>query len=103
MVESTSTSSSKKTKGPSKFETLSALVDDEVKLKWENEQLALKAQLEEADRFDWVLDRANPANTTLKRVAAVDISYSRTNGQNAVAALIIFNFPSLKVVYEDFE
>jgi len=41
--------------------------------------------------------------SSLKRVAAVDISYSKTNDLNAVAALLIFEFPSLKLLYEDYE
>ena len=43
------------------------------------------------------------SNSTLKRVGAVDISYSKTDQKKAVAALIIFEFPSMKVIYEDFE
>ena len=41
--------------------------------------------------------------TTLTRIGAVDISYSATNSQNAVAALIIMEFPSMKLLYEDYE
>lgn len=59
--------------------------------------------LEETDRFDWVLDKQNPSNTTLERIAAVDISYSKHDSQKAVAALIILAFPSMEVLYEDFE
>lgn len=36
-------------------------------------------------------------------MAAIDISYSKTNEQNAVAALIVFEYPTMKVLYEDFE
>jgi len=48
-----------------------------VRADWEAEQNRLKQQLEESDRFDWVLDKQNPANTSLTRVAAIDISYSK--------------------------
>lgn len=72
-------------------------------MEWENEQNRLKQRLEESDRFDWRLDNENPDNTTLSRVAAVDISYSKNDSQKAVAALIIFAFPSMEVLYEDFE
>ena len=55
------------------------------------------------DRFNWVLDPKDADKTTLKRIAAVDISYSAKNSQNAVAALIVMDFPSMKVLYEDYE
>ena len=90
-------------KGPGKLETLSKQVDEAVRAEWETEQNRLKLQLEESDRFDWCLDRANPSNTTLSRVAALDISYSKDDSQKTVAALIIFSFPSMEVIYEDFE
>lgn len=70
---------------------------------WEAEQNRLKQQLEESDRFDWVLDKQNAANTSLTRVAAIDISYSKHDSQKAVAAMIVFSFPSMEVIYEDFE
>jgi deoxyinosine 3'endonuclease (endonuclease V) len=38
----------------------------------------------------------------LKYVAAVDVGYSRTNQYKAVATLIICRYPSMKVVYEDY-
>ena len=90
-------------KGPGKLETLSKQVDETVRAEWEKEQNRLKEQLEESDRFDWCLDRENPSNTTLSRVAALDISYSKDDSQKTVAALIIFSFPSMEVIYEDFE
>jgi len=88
---------------PSQYELQQAQVEDDIKARWEVEQNTLKANLDEDDRYDWVLDTDNPDNTTLKRIAAVDISYSKTDGQKAVAALIIFDFPSFNVLYEDFE
>ena len=63
----------------------------------------MKLKLEESDRFDWILDRENPKNNTLKRIGAIDISYSKNNSQKAIAALIILDFPSMRVIYEDFE
>lgn len=44
---------------------------------WENTQNELKKRLIEADDFDWTISK-NQTNT-LQRVAAVDISYSKTN------------------------
>ena len=43
-------------------------VDQEVKDRWEAEQNALKLQLIEEDKFEWILDIDAPDNTTLKRV-----------------------------------
>lgn len=86
-----------------KLERLEKQVDESVRTEWENEQNRLKALLEESDRFDWRLDLADPANTTLERVAALDISYSKHDQKKTVAALIIFAYPSMKVIYEDFE
>ena len=40
---------------------------------------------------------------TLKFVGAIDISYSKKDEQKAVAALMVFEYPSMKIVYEDFE
>lgn len=50
-----------------------------------------------------MLDKQNAANTSLTRVAAIDISYSKHDSQKAVAAMIVFSFPSMEVIYEDFE
>ena len=39
----------------------------------------------------------------LKYIAGLDVSYSKTNSNNAVSAIVICEYPSLKVIYEDFE
>ncbi len=38
----------------------------------------------------------------MKYVGAVDVGYSRTNDRKAIASLIICEYPSLEVVYEDY-
>lgn len=40
---------------------------------------------------------------TKYKIAAIDISYSKKDDQKAVAALLIFDYPSMKLLYEDFE
>ena len=40
---------------------------------------------------------------SLKRVAAVDISYSKYNQKNGVGYLVIYSYPEMKVIYEDHE
>lgn len=85
------------------MQRLMSQVDEQVRAEWEAEQNRLKKQLEETDRFNWSIDKENLANSTLTRVAAVDISYSKHDQKKAVAALIVFAFPSMKVLYQDFE
>lgn len=55
------------------------------------------------DDFGWKIDTQNPGESTIKRIAAIDISYSKTDDRKAVAALIICDYPSMKIIYEDFE
>ena len=44
----------------------------------------------------------NDLKGTLRYIGAVDISYSRSDRRKAVAALIITEYPSMKVVYQDY-
>ena len=37
------------------------------------------------------------------QVAAIDISYSKKDEHKGVAALIIFEFPTMKILHEDYE
>jgi endonuclease V len=55
--------------------------------------------LKEEDDHDWSLEKPG----SLKYIAGIDISYSKTNSQNACAALLILSFPSMEVIYEDYE
>lgn len=76
-------------------------VDPKIRAQWEQIQNELKAKLIESDDFNWTI---NPdQNNTIKLIGAVDISYSKTNQKNAVAALLVLSFPDMKVVYEDYE
>jgi deoxyinosine 3'endonuclease (endonuclease V) len=43
-----------------------------------------------------------PVFTVLK-VSAIDISYSKKDEHKAVAALIVFEYPNMKILYEDYE
>ena len=61
----------------------------------------MKLKVETNDRHDWVLDTVNPGKTTLQRIAAIDISYSKTNGQNGIAYIVIMAFPTMEILYED--
>ena len=55
----------------------------------------------EEDKYDWTLTSNMP--NTLQRVAAIDISYSKTNEQNCIACLLVFSYPDFNLLYEDFE
>jgi len=50
------------------------------------------------------IDSLNPENldSTLKLIGAVDIGYCKVDDRKGVAALIVCEYPSLKVVYEDY-
>ena len=61
----------------------------------------MKKQLIEHDDFDWHIDDNDYRKTTLKYVAGLDISYSKSDSKKAVAALIICEYPSLAIIYED--
>ena len=51
------------------------------------------------------LGSVDPKNLegTLKLVGAVDIGYSRINPKKAIAAIVVCEYPSLRVLYEDYE
>ena len=36
-------------------------------------------------------------------VGAVDIGYSKSNPKKAIAAIVVCEYPSLRVLYEDYE
>ena len=61
--------------------------------------------IEEDHKLDFAPGKLIDPNSDhgLKRIAAVDISYSKTDAQKAVAALIIFDFPSFNIIYEDYQ
>lgn len=85
----------------SKFNTMQDQVDPQIRAQWEHIQNELKKQLIEADDFNWTINQNQP--NTIKLIAAVDISYSKTCQRNAVAALLVLSYPDMEVVYEDYE
>ena len=54
----------------------------------------------EEDAFDKSVDTSDLKNT-LKIVGAVDIGYSKNDDRKAVAVIIIMEYPSMKILYED--
>lgn len=63
----------------STFEKQQALVDSEIKLKWEKEQNELKEKLILDDQLTFDVNKMGDADdlNTLKLVGAIDISYSK--------------------------
>mmetsp|Transcript_7063 Transcript_7063/g.11897 ORF Transcript_7063/g.11897 Transcript_7063/m.11897 type:complete len:132 (-) Transcript_7063:547-942(-) len=86
-----------------KHDHLHSLVDEEVKKKWEDKQNELKSQLIEDDDFaaGSNIDALDLKNT-LKLIGAVDIGYSKQDDRKAVAYIVICEYPSMNVVYEDY-
>ena len=55
----------------------------------------------ESDWFDWTLEKGKAHS--LQRVAAIDISYSKHNQHNGVAYIVVYDFATMTVIYEDHE
>eukprot|EP01083_Nonionella_stella_P282789 962336_1 len=69
--------------------------------KWRDEQLILKQRLVLTDDFNWSLSGKHSAEK-LSRIGGVDISFSKDNGTDACAGLVVLSYPDLNVIYEDF-
>jgi deoxyinosine 3'endonuclease (endonuclease V) len=65
-------------------------------------QKKMRFKLIDTDLFDGNLD-PNNLEQTLKLVGAVDIGYSKLDPRQAVAAIVVCEYPSLRVLYEDYE
>ena len=79
---------------------LEGQVEDQIREKWSKEQEALRNQLIEKDAFGEDVD-TNDLQNSLKLIGAVDIGYSKTDDRKAVAIIIVMEFPSMKILYED--
>lgn len=77
-------------------------VDKDIREQWKLEQAELRKKLVESDMFDWQHD--NPRKPKyLKYVAGLDISYNKYNSKEGIAAIVICEFPSMRVLYEDYK
>lgn len=66
---------------------------------WINEQLELKKKLILKNDLSF-----NPTTLeNLKRIGGVDISFFKEDPNKAVASLIVLDYPSYNVIYEDYE
>lgn len=78
--------------------------DPEIKKVWQQEQDELKKQLVLKDAFTWKFyprDTVDPPKPRLKYIGGVDISFSK-NTDEAIASLVVLNYPDLKVIYKKF-
>jgi deoxyinosine 3'endonuclease (endonuclease V) len=78
-------------------------VHKEFLAKWKVEQRDMADLLLLEDQFDWKVDEQDESNTTLRKVAGMDISFVEGNERLACAALVILEFPSLKVLHSKLE
>ncbi|XP_076117569.1 endonuclease V-like [Mytilus galloprovincialis] len=78
-------------------------IPDEIKDKWEREQMKLKKQMVLTDSSDItkIISCCQGKTSDNFLIGGVDISFVKGDHVNACAALIVLNFPQLEVVYED--
>jgi deoxyinosine 3'endonuclease (endonuclease V) len=87
---------------PMKEEQRRKVTEAEMEM-WSIEQNTLKKHLIEENDFDEEqgLDPQDLENT-LKLVGAVDISYCKRDDRRAIACLVVCEYPSMNVVYQDY-
>eukprot|EP00826_Nyctotherus_ovalis_P023643 TRINITY_DN1818_c0_g1_i4.p2 TRINITY_DN1818_c0_g1~~TRINITY_DN1818_c0_g1_i4.p2 ORF type:complete len:190 (+),score=50.72 TRINITY_DN1818_c0_g1_i4:173-742(+) len=91
-------------KGKKSYAELQELVPPEIRTKWENEQNSLKQKLILTDDFDWSPNLSNlEGKKPLKLVGGLDMSFSKVDEELICAGLVVCEFPSMKIVYEDFQ
>jgi len=94
----------KSSKPKSDYWALQEQVPLEIRQKWENEQNTLKAQLVLKDDFEWSPNLADlKGKKPLKYVGGLDMSFSTEDKEFMCAGLVVCEFPSMKIVYEDFQ
>ncbi|KAL8584884.1 hypothetical protein ACOMHN_037587 [Nucella lapillus] len=82
------------------------LVEEELRDKWEREQLSLKKKLvtQDSSSVKKMLEAISSKDSSKKfYIGGVDISFIKDNKVDACAALIIISFPDLQVVYKRLE
>ncbi|KAK7098706.1 hypothetical protein V1264_002949 [Littorina saxatilis] len=81
------------------------LVEEEIRKKWEREQLELKKQLVTRDcpQVKNILQAIRKDTGKTFYIGGVDISFIKGNNVDACAALVILSFPDLQVVYKRLE
>ncbi|KAF2072127.1 hypothetical protein CYY_006546 [Polysphondylium violaceum] len=72
--------------------------NDKVKEEWIKIQDELRNQLIEKDQLSF-----NLKDNTLKYIGGVDISFVKDNQEDACACLVVLEYPTMKIVYQDIE
>eukprot|EP01132_Coremiostelium_polycephalum_P002019 gene2019-2486_t len=72
----------------------------EIKDEWIKIQNELKEQMIKIDDIEWTLND-NGDGKCLKYIGGVDISFVKDNQEDACSSLVVLEYPSLKVVYQD--
>jgi len=83
-------------------------VEAEIKEQWAREQEELKKQLILHDACAWKLPNGTVVGSgveiqDLQYIGGVDISFIKDNDVDACASLVVMSYPSMEVVYEQFE
>mmetsp|Transcript_7561 Transcript_7561/g.23290 ORF Transcript_7561/g.23290 Transcript_7561/m.23290 type:complete len:267 (+) Transcript_7561:85-885(+) len=68
---------------------------------WKTQQSELAAQVSFEDTQPWSFSAGDGGSVPLKYIGGVDISFIKGNNVDACAALVVLEYPSLEVVYED--
>jgi len=72
----------------------------ELKKQWKEEQWQLASQLDLHDNFSWNLDPKS--SKCIKYIGGVDLSFAKNSKLDAVASIVICEYPSCRVVYETY-
>jgi len=79
-------------------------IGDETRKRWELEQKEMKEQIIlEDDRNGFTALGKNNLEKELRYIGAVDISFCKEDSSKCVACLVICEYPTMTVLYEDYE
>ncbi|CAG8623937.1 24080_t:CDS:2 [Cetraspora pellucida] len=76
---------------------------------WKREQLELRSRLIEVDDLSFskkIIEKNNKQRIEfegLNYIGGVDLSFIENNNEDAVASLVVLEYPSLKVIYENYK
>jgi len=91
-------------KSKKSYMELQKLVPPETRTKWVTEQNTLKKMIISTDDFDWSSDLSNlQGKKPLRLVGGLDMSLSKKDEELMCGVLVVCEFPSMKIVYEDFQ
>ncbi|KAK9693660.1 hypothetical protein K7432_013803 [Basidiobolus ranarum] len=77
--------------------------DETLKDLWKKEQIELRQKLVLTDDLSDIQLNFQGQVEGLRLVGGVDLSFPTDNDRLALAGLVILEYPSLKVIYEDFQ